>query len=86
MTKQAHIYLHDRLHSIKWEQLPLPKDPPTIRQLRKKLARYDLKVSRVMKERNARRSEAANRVREVIFSGDYEAALKALKAFEKQSF
>jgi len=39
-----------------------------------------------MKERNARRSEAANRVREVIFSGDYEAALKALKAFEKQSF
>ena len=86
MTKEQQKFLFERLHTVTWGALPAPKDPPGIQKLRAALNRYDAKVSRVMKERIDRRSAAGKTVREIIFAGDYNKALAAVKAFEQQVF
>ena len=86
MNAHAHKFLIERLNDLKWSKISLPKDPPEIRALRRKLYQHDHKVRAVMKARERRFLAGYATVGEMVFAGDYEKALAALKRFEQQTF
>lgn len=86
MTPQAFKFLEQRLRDVRWRDLPKRKEPAYIRVLRRKLKMYETAVAKDNASRAAARSRALNRAKEVLFAGDYEVALAAIKNVESMRF
>lgn len=86
MTPQAFKFLEQRVRDIRWNDLPKRKEPAHIRTLRAKLRIYEMKVAKGDASRRLARDRALNAAKEVLFAGDYEAALAAIKKVESMSF
>lgn len=86
MTNQAFKFLENRLRNMRWQELPKRKEPAYIRVLRTKLKIYETAVAKDAASRNAARDRALTAAKEVLFAGDYEAALAAIKNVESMRF
>jgi len=86
MTPQAFKYLQERIRAVRFREIPTPKDPQAIRALRKKLKAYDLRAYRLQCAREDRRKRVSVDVTDVLFQGDYDVALAAIKKFESKTF
>lgn len=86
MNNQAFKFLETRLRNMRWHELSKGKEPAYIRALRIKLKSYETAVAKDAASRNAARDRALTAAKEVLFAGDYEAALAAIKKVESMSF
>lgn len=86
MKQQSYKYLIERLNGLRWVALEEPEEPTYIANMRRQLAAYDKRVKVGVGVRIQRRQKAINEVKEVIHAGNYEDALKAVKAFEAKVF
>ena len=87
MKPSAFKYLMGRVQDVRYANtIRQCVDPPEIRAIRKKLARYDTRQAKVIESRIAKRMKAITEAREVIHRGDYEKALAAIKQLEKTTF
>ena len=84
MTREAYKFLQSRLARIQVSRTS-SKEPESIRHARTLIK--DHEQVRSLREQAARELLERKRdtVREVIHAGDYDAALKAIKALEKET-
>ena len=86
MNIQAFKYLQERIKNVSWGPLKQKKEPAKIAALRARLAEWDKQKHDELDERIEIRKQAVQVVKEVLFTGDYEKALEAVKRLESITF
>lgn len=86
MNRQATQFLSERVSKVKWRDIESAAEPSSIKAARRLIQQYEQARAKELSARRDKCAAESTKVRELIYAGEYEAALQAVIKLEAMKF